>query len=261
MTEDDIERLVAIAATDGSSLSRKHLFRAITFAEVFFPYRQEQHGGREVRSTPLARLADGTHAMMLFTSKSHPYLSEHQRFAGSTFRDALAAAVKMPSLDWVVLWNRQSQCVAILKSEIPDILNDIDPASLGHNGCPASREQEGSTESLEELITSTVKSNASELPASLGSTIGDRELFLELSKIQSADGQPIMPTFHVKHLGSVLRAYTSRVRPDIRYGGMRWSEIKKMIRISPEIRGVQIVNDADDWIVLDRKALGLDTET
>ncbi|MBG0727218.1 hypothetical protein [Mycobacterium avium] len=35
MTEDDIERLVAIAATDGSSLSRKHLFRAITFAEVF----------------------------------------------------------------------------------------------------------------------------------------------------------------------------------------------------------------------------------
>ncbi|ETZ57128.1 hypothetical protein L840_3299 [Mycobacterium sp. MAC_011194_8550] len=42
---------------------------------------------------------------------------------------------------------------------------------------------------------------------------------------------------------------------------MRWSEIKKMIGISPEIKGVQIVNDADDWIVLDRKALGLDTET
>lgn len=37
MTDDDIEQLVATAANDGSPLSRKHLFRAITFAEVPAP--------------------------------------------------------------------------------------------------------------------------------------------------------------------------------------------------------------------------------
>lgn len=257
MTDDDIEQLVATAASDGSQLSRKLLFHAISCVEVFFPYRHEQHDGREVRSTPLARLADGTHAMMLFTSKLHPHLSEHQQFAGGTFNDALSAALKMPSLDWVFLLNRESQRVAIAKGEIPEILEDIHSAPQIHSGAPASARNEGSAQSLEELITSTVNSKSAELPASLGSVIGDKQLFLELSKMQSEDGRPVMHTFQVEHLGPVIRAYTSRIRPGITYGGMLWPELKNMIRISPNISGLQIVNDDDDWIVLDREALGL----
>lgn len=259
MTDDDIEQLVATAASDGSQQSRRLLFRAISFVEVFFPYRHKQHDGREVRSTPLARLADGTHAMMLFTSKSHSHLSEHQQLAGSTFKDALAAALKMPTLDWIFLFNRESQRVAITKGEIPDILDDIQSVAQTDNAPPASGKNEESAQSLEELITNTVKSKAAQLPASIGSAIGDKELFLELSKMQSGDGQPVVHTFQIEHLGKVIRAYTSRMRPGITYGGMHWLELKKMIRISPEISGLQIVNDGDDWIVLDREALGLAT--
>ena len=32
-----------------------------------------------------------------------------------------------------------------------------------------------------------------------------------------------------------------------------------MIRVAPEISGVQIVNDADDWVVFDRESLGFGT--
>jgi hypothetical protein len=259
--DSDIEQLVERAAKEDSLLSRHRLFHAIRSVEVFFPYNVEQRDGKEVRSTPLARLADGTHAMMLFTSKSHPALSEHRRFAGGAFKDALAAALEMPPLDWVVLWNSASQRVAIAKGQIPEILSDIDSVPEGHNGYTADAEKDTernrAKETLEDFITSAVRSESEELPAPIGSVIGDRELFLELSKKQSEDGQPVMKTFRIEHLGHVIRAYTSRVRPGIRYGGIRWQALKEMIRTLPEIGGVQIMNDADDWVVFDREALGL----
>lgn len=261
MNDDDIEQLVRIAARESSQLSRRRLFRAIRFVEVFLPYRQEQHDGEEVRSTPLARLADGTHAMMLFTSKSHPHLSEHQQFAGATFKDALASALKMPSLDWVFLFNSESQRVEIAKRQISEILDDLDTATPGRDGSSANVKNGRPEDTLEGLISNAVESQSAELPTSIGSAIGDREIFLELSKTQAEDGQPVMKTFQIENLGKVVRAYTSRGRTDIRYGGIDWSELKNLIRISPEIRGVQIVNDADDWIVFDRQALGLNAST
>ncbi len=261
MSDDDIERLVERAAEENSQLSRQRLFRAIRFVEVFFPYTLEQHEGKEVRSTPLALLADGTHAMMLFTSKSHPHLSEHQRFAGGPFKDALAAAVEMTPLDWVFLWNRASQRVAIAKTQIPEILEDINSVAQGHNSSTAATQNDRTKETLEELITSAVRSKSELLSAPIGSVIGDREVFLELSTEQSEHGQPAMHTFQIEHLGHVIRAYTSRVRPGIRYGGIKWQALKEMIRAVPDISGVQIMNDADDWVVFDREALGLNTST
>ena len=65
-----------------------------------------------------------------------------------------------------------------------------------------------------------------------------------------------MKTFQIEHLRHVIRVYTSRVRPGIRYGGIRWEELKDMVRIAPKISGVQIMNDADDWVVFDRESLG-----
>ena len=67
-----------------------------------------------------------------------------------------------------------------------------------------------------------------------------------------------MKTFQIQHLAHVVRVYTSRVRPGIRYGGIQWTALKDMIRTVPGIGGVQIMNNADDWIVFDREALRLD---
>jgi hypothetical protein len=66
-----------------------------------------------------------------------------------------------------------------------------------------------------------------------------------------------MPTFQIEHLDHVIRAYTSRVRPGIKYGGIKWQELKEMIGKLPDVSGVQIMNNADDWVVFDREALGL----
>jgi hypothetical protein len=253
MGDEDIEQLVEHAAADNSPVSRQRLFRAIRSSEVFFPYKVERHGDKEVKSTPLARLADGSHAMMLFTSKSHPALAEHERFAGSTFAEALAAALKMPPLDWVVLWNSASQRVPIAKEQISDILEDISQISYRRDDDVAKTV----SETLEEFITSAVRSNSADLPAPVGSVIGGRELFLELGDEVSDDGRPSMPTFQIQHLDHVIRAYTSRLRPGIKYGGITWQELKDMIGKLPHISGVQIMNNADDWIVFDREALGL----
>jgi hypothetical protein len=255
--DDDIEQLVAHAAQGDSGMARQRLFRAIALVEVFFPYNVKQSGGKDIRSTPLARLSDGTHAMMLFTSKVHPHLSEHEQFAGGAFKDALAAAFKMPLLDRVILWNCASQHVAIAKDQIPEVLDDINADPQGDNGYNTAAESDRAREMLEQLISSAAASNSENLPIPIGSTLGDRELFLEMATGQSEDGRPSMKTFQIEHLRHVLRAYTSRVRPGIIYGGMRWQALKEMIGTLPEISGVQIMNDADDWVVFDREALGL----
>jgi len=246
--DNDIEKLVEIAAQENSQVARQRLFQAMHLVEVFFPCTMDEHDGKKVRSTPLARLTDGTHAMMLFTSKSHPHLSEQEHFAGGAFKDALAAALKMPELDWAILSNRASQWVAIPKQEIPAILD-------ASNSLVASK-TDPAAETVEDLITRAVGTESEELLLPIGSALGDRELFLELAAGESEDGQPIMKTFQVERLRHVVRTYTTRIRPRIRYGGIRWEGLKEMIRVAPEISGVQIVNDADDWVVFDRESLG-----
>jgi hypothetical protein len=211
-----------------------------------------------VRSTPLLRLTDGTHAMMLFTSKSHPHLSEHKQFAGGTFEDAIAAAVKIPPLDWVILSNNASQWVAIAKGQISGILDDLNSYQQDENTLSTPPEGDPTGKTLEDFITHTVRSKSKEIPLPIRSLLLDRELFLELAGGQSEDGQPVMKTFQIEHLRHVVRAYTSRIRPGIKYGGIRWEELKNMIRVAPEISGVQIMNNSDDWIVFDREALGLE---
>jgi hypothetical protein len=256
--DSDIEKLVEIAAQEDSHTARRFLFQAIRRVEVFFPCKMDPHDGKKIRSIPLARLSDGTHAMMLFTSKSHPHLSEHEHFAGGTFEDALAAALKMPPLDWVILSNNAWRRVAIPKQQIAAILDDLNSDGRGQNGSSMASEDDPTGRVLEDFITNTVRSGSNEIPSQISSALREQELFLELATGQSEDGQPIMKTFQVEHLRHVIRVYTSRVRPGIRYGGIRWEELKNMVRVAPEINGVQIMNNADDWVVLDREALGLE---
>ena len=116
---DEFEGLVRIAAEEKTPAARYRLFRAIRRTEVFFHLKTEQHP-----ATPLLRLSDGTHAMMLYTARSHPDLEN--TCGGGSFTDALSAASTMTGLDWVILSNRASQWVAIRKQEIPGILAGLD---------------------------------------------------------------------------------------------------------------------------------------
>jgi hypothetical protein len=258
MTDNnDIDKLVEVAAQENSPAARQRLFQTIRLTEVFAPCELDPHEPNKVRSTPLARLSDGTHAMMLFTSKSHPHLSEHQHFAGGAFRDHLSAALKMPPLDWVILSNSAWQRVSIHKQQIAAILDDINSDSRGQNYPHAPSAGDAAGTMLEDFITQSARSESDAVPQQVSVVLRERELFLELAAGQSEDGQPVLKTFQIQHLAHVVRVYTSRIRPGIKYGGIQWTALKEMIRAAPGIGGVQIMNNADDWIVFDREALRL----
>jgi len=74
-----------------------------------------------------------------------------------------------------------------------------------------------------------------------------------------ADGSPpLFGTSAAAGMDSLLQVYTGRQRPGIRYGGMSLEAIVEVLRKTPELNGVHLINDADDWVVLERDDLGLD---
>jgi SseB protein N-terminal domain len=256
MNDNQIEKLIEIAAQENSQTARQRLFETIRLVEVFSPCNMDPHDDAKITSIPLARLSDGSHAMMLFTSKSHPHLSEHAHYAGGAFMKTLTAALEMPELDWVILHNRDSRWVAINRQQIPAVLQSLGPDRKSSDPATGTG-TDPSRMLLENMITNTSRSKSGELPASFESAIADQEIFLEMAARENPDGQPVMKTFHIEHLRHVVRVYTSRVRPGLTYGGIRWNALKEMIRSAPGIGGVQIMNNADDWIVFDRETLGL----
>ncbi|MEZ0349402.1 SseB family protein [Mycobacterium sp. pR1184] len=252
---NDIEELITLAAQDQGPEARRRLFRTLRSSEVFMPFDTVEHEGEERKAIPLLRLPDGTHAMMAYTSKEHPDLPK--KFGGAVFESALAAALQMPDLDWVIITNLAAQWVSISRNQIPVVLDDLSETSNQDRLTPSAK-SDVEQQTLEDLITSSVKSSSKELTAAIASALENRELFLEMSTAQSDDGRPRMKTFKIQHLHRVIRAYTSRLRPGIEYGGIDWPALKEMLRAAPELSGVQIMNDSDDWIVFDRKSLGLE---
>jgi hypothetical protein len=219
------------------------------------PFDTVEHDGEERKAIPLLRLPDGTHAMMAYTSKEHPDLPK--KFGGAMFESALAAGLQMPDLDWVIITNLAAQWVSISRNQIPAVLEDLSESSK-QDGLAPSAKPDDEARTLEELISSSVKSSSKQLTAAIASALDNRELFLEMGTAQGDDDRPRMKTFQIQHLRHVVRAYTSRLRPGIKYGGIGWQALKQMLRASPELDGVQIMNDSDDWIVFDRKSLGLE---
>jgi hypothetical protein len=252
---DKIERLVEIAADEKTPAARHRLFQNLRRVEVFFSLKTKHHQGDQVRATPLLRLPDGTHAMMLYTCKSHPELSDS--FGGGFFADALAAAVKMSGLDWVILSNCASRWVAIRKEEIAGILADLDADGKERTDPHKTSGDKSSDEMLQSLITQAVRCSPEDVSPPIGWVLAGRELFLELTSKQGEEGRPVMKLFQVGGLPNVVRAFLTRNRPGINYGGIRWEALKEAIRNEPSIDGVQVVNDADDWVVFDRDSLGV----
>lgn len=253
---DEIEKLVRDAAQDESPKAQQRLFSALRCTELFFPRTVVQHEGRQVNATPLLRLPDGKNAMMLYTSRDHPDLPD--TFGGGSFQDALAAAQEMPDLDWVILSNRASQWIAISRERIPAVLDNLRPDESRQQRCQDPRPS-AADEILENQITLAVTTPPAQLSPPIGSLLRGREVFIELAEGRNADGRPVMNTFQVEGLQSVIRAYTNRTRPEISYGGIQWEALKDMIRNASELDGVQVVNQADDWVVFDRDSLGRET--
>ncbi|MGA7052755.1 MAG: hypothetical protein WBZ37_16065, partial [Mycobacterium sp.] len=156
-----------------------------------------------------------------------------------------------------ILSNNAWHRVAIHKQQLAAILEDLNSEGQDQNCSPAAVEDAAVGTMLEDFITQSARSESNEVPHQISAALRERELFLELAAGQSEGGQPVMKTFQIQHLTHVVRVYTSRVRPGIRYGGIRWTALKEMIRSAPEIGGVQIMNNADDWIVFDRQDLRL----
>lgn len=250
-----VEELIDIAAEQHSPETIQQLFAALKTVELFFPRTTVQHEGEQLNATPLLQLPDGKHAMMLYTSRDHPDLPD--KFAGGAFEDALAAALDMPDLDWVIVSNRASKWIAMNKQQIAAALRGQRPEIVTANNSAEPSKATGSL--LEDLITRAVRTPEEQLLPPIASALRGREVFVELAKAQSEDGQPIMKTFAIEHLPRVLRAYTTRSRPEIRYGGMQWEALKEMVNAAAQISGIQIVNEADDWVVFDRAGLGLST--
>ncbi|WP_156659687.1 SseB family protein [Mycobacterium sp. 852002-53434_SCH5985345] len=251
-TSNNVDELISTAARTQEQADLRKVVQALKDHEVFMPFEAVFRDGAEVKAVPLLLLPDGTHAMMTYTSNSHPDLPDS--FAGATFDSALKAALRMPELDWVIVTNRTSEWISIHKTQIPAYLD-----SLNNNTVAASSsDDDRALDTVEELVSRAVGSKSMNSVSAVTAALEDREIFLEMSRLTRDDGRQSMNSFLIEPLGPVVRAYTSRLRPGIRYGGLRWSALKEMIRALPEIKGVQVMNNADDWVVIDRKALGLD---
>lgn len=251
---NNIEELVNAASQTHDQQDISTLLQDSRRCEVFMPLGKTLHDGKKAKTVPLLALPDGTRAMMLYTSKSHPDLPN--TFGGATLESALRSAVNMPAVDWVILTNQDSKWISISKAQISAYLETFSNA-IGDALQPAHDQ----AVDAEVLISRIVGSAAAGSVSAIIAALQGRELFLDMSCIEREDGQRSMNSFLIEPLGPVVRAYTSRLRPGIKYGGIRWNALSDMVRKLPEIKGVQVMNNSDDWIVIDRKGLGLDDAT
>lgn len=240
MSIEDIELGIAQAASDGSVEAKVGLFRRLRLVEVLFPTATRYLDGELVSTTPLRRLPDGSHAIMLYASKSHPDLGED--FSGASLETAVGLALKMPDADWVILSTLGSQWVALDRSQLAAALDGrVDDTASGDR--------------LAALIGQAAATSPQRFTEALLAELTGRELYVDLAPQRSPQDQPMVATYTVGGVTGVVRAFVSRRRHGVRYGGMPWEALRDMVRAAPALGGVQVVNDADDWVLFDRPVL------
>jgi hypothetical protein len=256
-TEDQIEELVKVASLGNSTESRAALYQALDSVELY--YRAAASVVDEIRflSTPLLRLPDDTHAMMVYTSKSHPDLP--QEFVGASWRRTLEIAWSIPRADWLILTNLGGNWLAINRRQVLGVLNSLssEPDDPGERSNDSSGWESAKTspDTLDSLISKAVRASAENWYDPVLKQLQGRELYVQLAAELSEDGQPVMVTSKVGDIRGLVQAHTSCSRPGITYGGMTWEAIVDMIENAPHIPGIHIINDNDDWIVLGRSEI------
>lgn len=252
---DEIDRLIRAAASEKSSEALEAVCRALDSREVFYRATTRHVDGKQRVSTPLLRLDDGSHALMVYTSKAHPDLPS--KFGGAPFRHVLKMTLDIPSADWLIVTSMQGTWLPIRKTQIASIL-----ANLGNrkpNGIATERSNNNRRADLEALISNAVGKSTDSWSDEVLGALSERELYIKLSDQPSDSGRPVMITSEVGGVKGLVQAYTSRRRPGIAYGGMKWEAIVEMVTKATEIPGVHIINDRDDWVVLGRHEIQADT--
>ncbi len=247
MASDQIQELFTIAAREPSGGPRVRLFRALDGKELFYSATPDSTSGQARMSTSLRKLDDGSLAMLTYTSKRHPDLP--QRFAGAQWLDLLKVAYEALHADWLVIINLKNETVAIAREQIPVIIADLEGSRAG-----APSESLTSNE-LENAISNSVGKDSEDWFESVLLQLRGRELYLELTGDASPGEQPTIRTSVGSGRGDWILAFTTRKRQGINYAGITWENLVEMVKANTALSGVQVVNDADDWIVLGRDVI------
>jgi hypothetical protein len=246
---DEVDRLIRAAASERSPQALEAVCRALDSGEVFYRATAHHADGKQRVSTPLMRLDDGSHALMVYASKAHPDLPS--KFGGAPFRHVLKMARDIPEADWLIVTNMQGTWLPIRKTQIAAILETLE--NRKPNGIAATEQSSNNHGAdLEALISNAVGKSADKWSDEMLRTLSGRELYIKLSDQPSDSGRPVMITSEAGGVKGLVQAYTSRRRPGIAYGGMKWEAIVEMVKNTNEIPGVHIINDRDDWVVLGR---------
>lgn len=243
-----IELLVAAAAQDSNGDSRVALFRALNGLELFYAANEIVVDGRTMMSTPLRQLNDNRSAMLVYTSKGHRALP--QRFVGAQWLDLLKIAYGSVRPDLLVIIGRDNETVAITRDQLPIISADL---LAPQRELPELRRQP--PDGLEAAISNAVKEHSDNLYESALAQLRGRELYLHMADGTSEDAEPALVTSAAGGIDGWVLTYTTRTRPGIRYGGILWEELVKMIKNNAGMPGVRVVNNVDDWIVLGREVI------
>ncbi|WKG03651.1 hypothetical protein [Mycolicibacterium sp. HK-90] len=244
---DRIEALVALAARENSGGPRVELFRALNGKELYYATTEVLVDGRPMMSTPLRRLDDGSAAMVVYTSKRHPDLP--RRFAGAQWSTLLGIAQSVRS-DWMVIVGSNNETVAITRDQLAVI-----SASLQEPRTDYAASNSPPPDALENAISNAVNTNAHDRYESALNQLRDRELYAHLTDEVSPGGQPSLLTSAAGGVDGWILTYTTRMRPGIKYGGIVWEELVRMVKNNTSIPGIRVVNEADDWIVLGRDVI------
>jgi hypothetical protein len=188
---------------------------------------------------------------MVYASRAHPDLPS--KFGGAPFRHVLKMALDIPAADWLIVTSMQGNWLPIRKAQIAIILQTLgneEPNRLATEQSNNNRDAD-----LEALISIAVGKSADNWSDELIRELSGRELYVKLSDQPSDNGRPVMVTSEVGGVKGLVQAYTSRRRPGITYGGMKWEAIVEMVKNATEIPGVHVINDRDDWVVLGRREI------
>ncbi|ORV01350.1 hypothetical protein AWC04_13915 [Mycolicibacterium fallax] len=232
-TVDNLNTLVDQVFTQRDEASRVALFRALASTEVFYPVSIEEIDGQRRVHVPLTQLEDGSHAFVVYVAKDHPDLT--QQFGGATWPHTLEMANDTPLAQWMIVRGDSESWVPIERSEFCGLMRWLDAGD----------------QRLDSLITEIADGSSDGASNRLREELrSSEELF---ARIEIRDGEPsVFVTGAAGDVGSLLQVFTSRRRSGLTYGGMTWESIVKVLAERPELNGVQIINDTDHWIVLDR---------
>jgi hypothetical protein len=245
---DEVDRLIKAAILEPNADTLAAVHRALDSVEVFYRATVSEVGGKQRVKTPLLRLNDGSHALMVYTSKTHPDLP--REFGGAPWQHTLKMALQMPQADWLILTNLHGDWLPIGKSQIAQLLG-VARGDSPRNGRADTTSSEADDD-LDSLIRKAAERPEEDWLESLRRALTGRELFLRLADERAEDGRPKMVTSEVGDVSGLVQAYTTRRRPGIVYGGMPWESIVDMMKNTPDIPGIHIINDSDDWVVVGR---------